>query len=94
MMGCSLVTDAAFVHLKGILNLNMSGCSQATITDAAFVHLKGIHKLHMQHCSRATIKAAIVPHLAGIRVLYVLGAALQSLLLPALPSCLCLLRAR
>ena len=37
---CSRVTDAAFVHLRGALN--MSGCNQETITDAAFVHLREI----------------------------------------------------
>ena len=39
------ITDAVFVHLRGIQTLGMIGCYQATITDAAFVHLRGIQTL-------------------------------------------------
>ena len=52
MKFCYRVTDAAFVHLRGIFAplrgiqaLNMCACQQ--LTDAAFVHLRGIHTLYM-----------------------------------------------
>ena len=48
----SLVTDAAFVHLRGIHTLTMIDCKQAGITDAAFAHLRGIHKLDMRQCNQ------------------------------------------
>ena len=35
------ITNAAFVHLRGIQKLNMFNCSQ--ITDAALMHLRGSH---------------------------------------------------
>ena len=46
MTYCSQVTitDAAFVHLRGIQSLNMNFCTLATITDTAFVR-----DLHAQH---------------------------------------------
>jgi hypothetical protein len=47
MRCCSQITDAAFVHLKGIHTLNMDCCDQ--ITDVALVHLKGIHTLDMDY---------------------------------------------
>ena len=36
------ITDKAFIHLKGIEQLNMSFCNQHEITDKSFIHLKGI----------------------------------------------------
>ena len=59
-------TDAAFVHLRGIQELDMSYCNQATITDAAFEHLKGIHSLVMGGCTQATITGEGLEHLRGI----------------------------
>ena len=50
---CNRVTDAAFVHLRGIHTLYMYACNQATITDAAFVHLCGIQSLSMSGCTQA-----------------------------------------
>ena len=41
----SKLTDADFEHFRGVRELIMSGCRQATITDAAFAHLAGIHTL-------------------------------------------------
>ena len=56
------ITDATFVHLRGIKSLNMFCCNQATITDAALVHLRGIQMLYMSHGRQATITdAAFVP---------------------------------
>ena len=52
------ITDAAFVHLRGIHTLAMDGCTQAGITDAAFVHLNGIRALIMDGCSPTCIAAA------------------------------------
>jgi hypothetical protein len=65
MAGCSDVTDAAFVHLRGIHTLDMSCCNQPTITDAAFPHLAGIQRLSIFGCDQATITDAAFEHLAG-----------------------------
>ena len=69
MADCRDVTDAAFVHLRGIHTLDMSWCDQATITDAAFAHLVGIQSLNMQGCEQATITDAAFAHLRGIQKL-------------------------
>ena len=61
------LTDAAFVHLKGIHTLDMHECNQ--ITDAAFAHLKGIHTLDMGECNQDTITDAAFVHLKGIHTL-------------------------
>ena len=55
---CNNVTDAAFVHLRGIHTLNMSESNQSTITDAAFVHLRWIHTLKILGVSPAAKAAA------------------------------------
>ena len=65
----STLTDADFVHLRGLRALDMSGCSQASITDGAFAHLAGIHTLIMSGCSQATITNGAFAHLAGIHTL-------------------------
>jgi hypothetical protein len=67
------ITDAAFVHLRGIHTLDMSDCKQETITDAAFVHLRGIHTLSMQGCTQRTITDGAFAHLRGIHTLYMYG---------------------
>jgi hypothetical protein len=59
------VQDADFVHLEGLRELNMAGCT--AVTDAAFVHLRAIHTLDMSRCPGIT-DAAIV-HLRGIHTL-------------------------
>ena len=69
MEQCSGVTDAAFVHLRGVKMLDMSWCRQETITDAAFVHLHGIHALNMGGCQQATITDAAFVNLRNIRTL-------------------------
>ena len=61
------LTDADFVHLRGLRGLDMSRCSQATITDAAFAHLRGIHTLDMSY-QKGITDAAFV-HLRGIHTL-------------------------
>jgi hypothetical protein len=73
MSGCSqpTITDAAFVHLKGIHTLNMSECSQLTITDSAFVHLKSIHTLDMSGCYQLTGKNFIL--LNSLKILFIRG---------------------
>jgi hypothetical protein len=53
------ITDAAFVHLKGIHTLDMSGCTQDTITDAALMQLQGITKLNLIGCHQITIVGAL-----------------------------------
>ena len=70
MLYCRRVTDAAFVHLRGIHTLDMWGCNQATITDSAFIHLRGIHTLDMRFCNQATITDSAFIHLRGIHTLH------------------------
>ena len=50
------VVDSDFVHLEGLRELNMAGCT--AVTDAAFVHLRGIHTLDMSCCAQTTLAAA------------------------------------
>ena len=50
------LTDAAFVHLRGIHTRDISYCTQ--LTDAAFVRLRGIHTLDMSYCKQASITDA------------------------------------
>ena len=69
MEGCTAVTDAALVHLRGIRVLDMSQCHQATITDAGLAHLVGIQKLCIAGCSQATLTDAAFAPLRGIRAL-------------------------
>ena len=73
MRGCRRVTDAAFIHLRGIQILCMNNCNQVTITDAAFVHLRGIHTLGMNGCNQVTITDAAFVHLRGIHTLGMSG---------------------
>ena len=56
---CRGVSDAAFVHLRGIHTLKMWGCAcgQTSITGATFAHLRGVHVLCMQYC-RASVRDA------------------------------------
>jgi hypothetical protein len=61
------VLDADFVHLQGLRELNMSGCT--SVTDAAFAHLRGINTLNMSLCSQSAITDAAFEHLRGIRLL-------------------------
>jgi hypothetical protein len=60
------ITDAAFVHLKGIHMLAMAFCNQPTITDAAFVHLKGMYMLNMGWCDQPTVTDGASFHLVAI----------------------------
>ena len=47
MTECDLITNVAFVNLKGIQKLYMSKCHQ--ITYDAFLHIKGIQNLVISH---------------------------------------------
>jgi hypothetical protein len=67
------LTDADFVHLRGIHRLNMSGCNQIGITDAAFANLVGIHTLDMSGCNQTSITNAVFPYLRGIHTLHMNG---------------------
>jgi hypothetical protein len=69
----SALTDADFVHFRGVRELDMSCCRQATITDGAFAHLAGIHTLFMGRCSQTTITDGAFAHLAGIHTLNMMG---------------------
>ena len=69
IMCCSGVTDAAFMHLRGIHMLSMACCNQLTITDAVFMHLRGIQRLSMSFCIQTTITDAAFLHLHGIQTL-------------------------
>jgi len=71
MAWCRGVTDAAFVHLRGIHTLDMSSCSQRTITDAAFAHLtRHSYAEHVRAAASATITDAAFAYLAGIHTLH------------------------
>jgi hypothetical protein len=69
MSNCTQLSDAAFVHLRGIHTLCMWFCYQDTITDAAFAHLRGIHTLVMEGCDQVTITGASFSHLQNVQVL-------------------------
>ncbi len=63
------LTDADFVHLRGIRYLKMRDCNRRTITDAAFANLPGIHTLDMSKCDQSTITDAAFVNLRGIHTL-------------------------
>ena len=63
------ITDAAFVHLKGIHTIVMPFCDQRTITDAAFKYLAGVHTLNIMRCDQETITDAAFVNLKGVREL-------------------------
>jgi hypothetical protein len=90
-MHCKQLTDAAFVHLRGIKMLFMGYCDQLTITDAAFVHLQGTRTLVMDYCTQATITGTTFSSLAGIEALCLytcseeVNAAARALELPVPP---------
>jgi hypothetical protein len=67
IMRAAPVADADFVHLEGLQELCMQGCT--TVTDAAFAHLRGIHTLCMSCCSQVGITDAAFVHLRGIHAL-------------------------
>jgi hypothetical protein len=58
MRGCAGITDAAFVHLRGIHTLDIMHCAQATLTEAALAHLAGIAELNVYGCRPAFVRAA------------------------------------
>jgi hypothetical protein len=64
------LTDDDFVHLQGILYLNMSRCNQPSITNAAFKNLRGIHTLSMGGCNQPQITDDAFSNLVGIKILY------------------------
>jgi hypothetical protein len=65
----STLSDADFVHFRGVRELDMRCCWQTAITDSAFAHLAGIHTLNMSYCSQDTITDGAFAHLAGIHTL-------------------------
>jgi hypothetical protein len=67
----SPLLDADFVHLEGLRELNMAGCT--AVTDAAFAHLRGIRTLDMSFCRQCTITDAAFAHLVGIQRLSIWG---------------------
>ena len=71
--GSVAVTDAAFVHLRGIHTLGINRCDQLTITDAAFAHLQGIYILGINRCNQVMNTDAAFVQLRGIQELYMRG---------------------
>ena len=67
------LTDADFVHFRGVRELKMSYCNQATITDAAFAHLAGIHTLIMCFCRQVTITDGAFERLGSLQALIMHG---------------------
>ena len=52
------ITDAAFVHLRGVHTLVIEGCNPDTITGTTLAHLKSIHALGMYNCSDEQVATA------------------------------------
>jgi hypothetical protein len=73
MYGCNqpTITNNAFVHLKGIKELDMGCCRQHTITDATFIHLAGIHTLNITGCRQPGFTDNAFVHLNGIHTLII-----------------------
>ena len=59
------LVDADLVHLSGVEEVNLSGCTQ--ITDAGLAHLRGVRVLNIAGCTRVT--DAGLAHLTGIHTL-------------------------
>jgi hypothetical protein len=70
------VVDADFVHLEGLLELDMSGCQD--VTDAAFAHLRGVRSLNMRFTGAGITDAAFAP-LRGIHTLDMSGCSQASI---------------
>ena len=68
MSWCRKITDASFIHLNGIKELNICGTK---VTDSAFEHLSGIHTLNMNWCNKVTDSAFV--YLKGVKELYMVG---------------------
>ena len=66
--GCKELTDAAFVHFKGVHTLRMRYLGSG-ISDAAFAHLSGVHTLDMRGCKSPHLTDAALAHLAGVHTL-------------------------
>ena len=63
------LVDADLVHLSGVEEVNLSGCTQ--ITDAGLAHLRGVRVLNIEDC--ALITDAGLAHLTGIHTLDMMG---------------------
>jgi hypothetical protein len=59
------LVDADLVHLSGVEEVNLSGCTQ--ITDAGLAHLRGVRVLNIAGCDQIT--DAGLAHLTGIHTL-------------------------
>ena len=59
------LVDADLVHLSGVEEVNLSGCTQ--ITDAGLAHLRGVRVLNIVGCTQIT--DAGLAHLTGIHTL-------------------------
>ena len=59
------LVDADLVHLSGVEEVNLHGCTQ--ITDAGLAHLRGVRVLNISGC--ALITDASLAHLTGIHTL-------------------------
>lgn len=65
------VVDNDFVQLRGVLHVDMTGCS--LITNAAFVNLVGIKKLIMNFCHQDEITDHAFVNLRGIKILHMIN---------------------
>src|SRR5580700_2965566 len=59
------ITDKGLAYLKGVHNINLSGCSQ--ITDKGLAHLKGVHAINLTKCILITDKG--LAHLKGVHII-------------------------
>ena len=63
------LVDADLVHLGGVEEVNLRGCTQ--ISDAGLTHLRGVRVLNIAGCARIT--DAGLAHLTGIHTLNMSG---------------------
>jgi hypothetical protein len=71
MIYCYQITNDAFIHLRGIKDLNISECIR--LSDVAFENLKGIQILNITGCNQVGITDAAFKNLKGIKKLNMEG---------------------
>lgn len=71
------ISGEAFVHLRGIQALSMSGCDQDAIETNDFEHLEGIVSLTIDGCTQLSGK--IFAHLRSLRILSMIGCDQESI---------------
>lgn len=73
LWGCTKITNAGLIHLKGLTNLKLLTLTHTSITDAGLVHLKGLTNLEKLILTNTWITYAGLVHLKGLTNLKLLG---------------------